>query len=157
SLRFRSESEIMLLLTRTIISSTTVASFGWLFAAGGATAAGGTVPPGRADCVCCPIMACALRKRGKQRTALIFINKLIRQGQLSRVSPATLEIPYVNCTFIAIPPPRERVAILAPCSQASRSPPAYMLGVPAARILALTTTPANAEFMGLYYFRNMRK
>ena len=44
SLRFRSEREIMLLLTRAMISSTTVMSLGWLGAGAGAAAGGETVP-----------------------------------------------------------------------------------------------------------------
>ncbi len=67
----------MLLLMRTMISSTTVASLGWLGA--GAADAGGTVPAGSADCACCPNRSEPLRETDNvKRSTDFFINNLVR-------------------------------------------------------------------------------
>src|SRR5664279_4322366 len=84
SLRLRSEREMMLLLTRAMISSTTVMSLAWLATGAGTAAGGETVPEGSAACDCCPTNKGAPRRNVNRTNADFFINNLVMPGQLDR-------------------------------------------------------------------------
>src|ERR1035441_10123644 len=84
SLRLRSEREIILLLTRAMISSTTVMSLDWVGAGAGAAAGGGADPDGSAAWACCPTNHGAPKRIVNRTTAGFFINNLIMPGQLTQ-------------------------------------------------------------------------
>jgi hypothetical protein len=77
---------MMLLLTRAMISSTTVISLDWLggVAGAGAVAAGGVDPAGSAAWACCPNNGGTPRRIVNSTIADFFINNLIGTGQLTR-------------------------------------------------------------------------